>query len=261
MKPLVRNAVSRAFDDGARTVAVLTRGNREGAEVRTYLSREGQFPRQIGTEDFEDARIDIEELPLLVDRQAVVMHAVDRLRGLVPTLEPRVLGQVRDRVGRDGINTERMGADAGPILRALEPIYTAGPSSYFGCVLGATQALVDMGHHLPRIEAVRALRATAEALDLEPGDLDSAIERYATAVLAAAYAAPRMDRGLFVMTAHQAKGKEFDSIVLADASDRFWPEDDDHRRLFYVAITRASRSWSVVAPDRGASSLLRHLTD
>jgi superfamily I DNA/RNA helicase len=33
------------------------------------------------------------------------------------------------------------------------------------------------------------------------------------------------------MPAHQAKGKEFDAIILADAIDRLWPDDDDHRRL------------------------------
>lgn len=70
-----------------------------------------------------------------------------------------------------------------------------------------------------------------------------------------------MDRGLFVMTAHQAKGKEFDAIVMGDAMERFWPDDDDHRRLFYVAVTRASRSWTIVAPDEGASSLITHLTE
>jgi ATP-dependent DNA helicase RecQ len=68
-----------------------------------------------------------------------------------------------------------------------------------------------------------------------------------------------MDYGLFVMTAHQAKGKEFDAIILADAMQRFWPDDDDTRRLFYVAVTRASKSWTIVAPDRDASPLLRHL--
>lgn len=98
-------------------------------------------------------------------------------------------------------------------------------------------------------------------MESRPVDLDLALERYAGAVLAATSTAPRMERGLFVMTAHQAKGKEFDAIILGDAMDRFWPDDDDHRRLFYVVITRASRSWAVVAPDHGASPLLRHLGD
>lgn len=91
-----------------------------------------------------------------------------------------------------------------------------------------------------------------------PVDLDLALERYAGAVLAATYAAPRMERGLFVMTAHQAKGKEFDALILGDAMNRFWPDDDDHRRLFYVAITRAAnrgRSSPRTAPPRRYSPI------
>lgn len=61
------------------------------------------------------------------------------------------------------------------------------------------------------------------------------------------------------MTAHQAKGKEFDAIVLADASARYWPDDEETRRLFYVAIIRAKARWTIIAPDRGDSPLLRYI--
>ncbi|MGQ0669452.1 MAG: IS21 family transposase [Actinomycetota bacterium] len=215
--------------------------------------------RQIGTEDFEEARQDIEQLPLLMDSQTVALHAVDRLEALVPTLTPTLLAQVRGRLRPEGINVHRASAGAAVILRTLEPIYVTGPSAYFESVVAALEVLAEGGHHLPRIEAVRALRATAAALENELADLDLALERYSAAVLAAAYTAPRMDRGLFVMTAHQAKGKEFDAIVLGDAMDRFWPDDDDHRRLFYVVITRAGKSWTVVAPGQAAAPLLDHL--
>jgi superfamily I DNA/RNA helicase len=259
MKPLVRNAVARAFQENARTVAVLARGNREVAELRSYLCRHGQFPRQIGSEDFEEARGDIEQLPLLTDSHTVALRALDRLEALVPTLRTPLLSQVRGRLHPEGINLSRAGADAALILHALEPIYSKGPGAYFESVVAALEGLAGGGHHLPRIEAVRALRITAEALESEPLDLDLALERYGAAVLAATYTAPRIERGLFVMTAHQAKGKEFDAIILGDAMVRFWPDDDDHRRLFYVVITRASRSWTIVAPDHGASPLLAHL--
>lgn len=259
MKPLVKLAVSRAFSEGARTVAVLTRANREAGELRSYLSKQGQFPRQVGTEDFEDARQDIEQLPLFVDPHTVVGYAIDRVEALVPTLKPAVKSQVWSRIQPDGVDLKRAGAEAGLILQSLAPIYVKGPSAYFECIVAVLEALADAGHHLPRIEAVRALQATARKLEDESPDLDTALEHYSAAVLAAAHTAPRMERGLFVMTAHQAKGKEFDAVVLADGTERFWPDDEDHRRLFYVAITRASQSWAVVAPDQGASPLLAHL--
>jgi superfamily I DNA/RNA helicase len=99
-----------------------------------------------------------------------------------------------------------------------------------------------------------------EAFAATPAELDQVLERYSARVVAATHVAPRLTRGLFVMTAHQAKGKEFDAVILANASRQFFPDDEESRRLFYVAITRASRRWRVVAPDRDASPLLATLT-
>ncbi len=58
-----------------------------------------------------------------------------------------------------------------------------------------------------------------------------------------------LERPLHLMTAHRAKGKEFDTVVLLDTVDGVWPhsKSDDQRlmeaerRLFYVAFTRARR--------------------
>ncbi len=47
------------------------------------------------------------------------------------------------------------------------------------------------------------------------------------------------------MTAHQAKGKEFDAVVLVNATAAHFPDSDEGRRLFYVAITRASKAWTI----------------
>lgn len=259
MKPYVKSAVSRAFEGGATTVAVLARGNNEVAELRSYLSRNGQYPRQVGTEDFEDARKDVEQLPFLTAPEKVVLHAVGRLDELVPTLRAPVMKQVRRRVLPTGVNLKGAGDESARILQALEPIYTQGPSAYFESMAAGLEACARAGHHLPRAEAVRSLTVTAAALKRQPADLDLALQRYSAAVVDAANTAPRTNRGLFVMTAHQAKGKEFDAVVLADAMDRFWPDDDDHRRLFYVAVTRASRWWTFVAPDQRASQLLEFL--
>jgi superfamily I DNA/RNA helicase len=191
--------------------------------------------------------------------QAIARRAVDRIRDFVPTLPAGQLAQLQTRILTDTIRMDRAGAGTARILRALEPIYLNGPSAYFRSMIAALDACIDSGHHVPRAEALQALRATAEALGDEATDLDSALEQYSAAVLSAALTAPGIDRGLFVMTAHQAKGKEFDAIILADAMERFWPNNNQTKRLFYVAVTRASRSWTVIAPDQSASPLLGHL--
>ncbi len=69
-------------------------------------------------------------------------------------------------------------------------------------------------------------------------------------------------QGLMLMTAHRAKGLEFDDVVILDGGwDRpSQGEDPDApRRLFYVAMTRARRSLSAVT--QGAHPFLRSGTD
>jgi len=54
-------------------------------------------------------------------------------------------------------------------------------------------------------------------------------------------------RPLHLMTALRAKGKEFDSVILLDVNDGFWPtrnpqtpeQKEAERRVMYVAFTRA----------------------
>ena len=62
--------------------------------------------------------------------------------------------------------------------------------------------------------------------------------------------APRVwERPLHLMTAHRAKGKEFDTVVLLDTVADIWPDSradnerklEAERRLFYVVFTRAQK--------------------
>ena len=260
IKAKAKFATIRAFTEHCESVAVLAHTNREASELRAYLSREGLHPWQIGGDDFEEARAEIEQLPLLLDPQSVAIHALDRLGALVPTLDRNVAQQVRNRLLPEVINIRNAGAGASAILESFAPIYRDGPAGYFEVVANALEACRIRGHHLPRIGAMRALRETVEAFPAGPTELDSVLQRYSARVAAATHVAPRFDRGLFVMTAHQAKGREFDAIVLTNASRQHFPDDDEGRRLFYVAITRATKRWTVIAPSENASPLLAMLT-
>ena len=57
-----RMAILRSLKEGARSVAVLARTNAEVSELRSYLSREGLKPRQVGGELFEEASEEMERL-------------------------------------------------------------------------------------------------------------------------------------------------------------------------------------------------------
>lgn len=141
----------------------------------------------------------------------------------------------------------------------LKPLYQQGTGQYVNSVIAALDVCRERGHHLPRIEAVRALRVTAGASTANGLELETVLARYAENVAKAAQIAPRLGRGLFVMTAHQAKGKEFAVVIIVNASARHFRDDEEGRRLFYVAITRASQRWVVIAPDQNSSPLMEHL--
>jgi hypothetical protein len=264
MKAKVKYAVSSAFDNGARSVAVLAFTNTDVAQLRAYLTTQGMYPRQIGgPADFEDARADIEQLPLLDDPVTLARHALDRLGGLVPSLSDPVVKQVAARLKPGGVDLASAGAEARGLLEALAPLYERGGRAYIECTVAMLDACGDRGYHLPRVEAVRALRETAKAFATEGSnpELEDVLARYAARAAAASHAASRYDRGLFVMTAHQAKGREFDAVIIVHASKRFLPNTEAARRLFYVAVTRGARRWTLIYPDGDQSPLVDHLEE
>ncbi len=67
-----------------------------------------------------------------------------------------------------------------------------------------------------------------------------------------------LERPLHLMTAHRAKGKEFDTVVILDTDDRTWSTNtkderrsEAERRLFYVAFTRAQKK-VIMLHEKGA---------
>jgi len=58
-----------------------------------------------------------------------------------------------------------------------------------------------------------------------------------------------------LMTAHGAKGLEFDHVIVMDCADWRWDEEDE-RRLLYVAMTRARQSLSLMCAEGGRNPYL-----
>jgi hypothetical protein len=54
--------------------------------------------------------------------------------------------------------------------------------------------------------------------------------------------------GRYVLTIHQAKGKEFDIVLLPYCLGRYFGEDQQDRMKFYVALTRAKKGFIIFTP-------------
>jgi ATP-dependent DNA helicase RecQ len=58
-----------------------------------------------------------------------------------------------------------------------------------------------------------------------------------------------------LMTAHAAKGLEFDHVIVMDCADWRWDQEDE-RRLLYVAMTRARQTLTLMRAEGGGNPYL-----
>ena len=86
------------------------------------------------------------------------------------------------------------------------------------------------------------LREAVAEYELETSNLETPVDHFIEWLAEWGREVRRRQRGLMLLTAHRAKGLEFDHVVALDGGwDRFSPGEDVDapRRLYYVAMTRA----------------------
>ncbi len=109
-----------------------------------------------------------------------------------------------------------------------------------------------LSKHYPTRADARALEDLTESLDVPCVDRKVFLKEYITD---AALSGSQMDlliqktNKIPIITVHQAKGCEFDKVIVAGADDSNFPSyaakqtgsDDEEKKIFYVAITRAKK--------------------
>ena len=107
------------------------------------------------------------------------------------------------------------------------------------------------------------LEAVAE-YELETSNLETPVDHFIEWLAEWGREVRRRQRGLMLLTAHRAKGLEFDHVVALDGGwDRFSPGEDVDapRRLYYVAMTRARETLTLArfpGPHRLQDALVDH---
>lgn len=252
-----RYAVLNAFTAGCRRVAVLARTTDDVAQLRNHFARNDLHPRHANSADeITAAHTDIDLLPSLTQPRQLAHHALDRIAEHVPGLPAATIKQIRNRLTEDQARLVGCGATARPVLNALAGLYRDGPAGYFSALVAALDELAVAGHHVTASTRTSAYRLTAAC---SSGNLGTDLTAYSRHILAAGLTAAQEHAGLYVLTTHQAKGREFDAVILAHADKRSYPDTADGRHLFYVALTRGRSRWHLVTQEAQRSPLIDHI--
>lgn len=106
-------------------------------------------------------------------------------------------------------------------------------------------ALQGWVHGQPANPWIDLLAQAVEEYGLETGGTETSVARFSEWLAEWGRDIRRRQRGLMLLTAHRAKGLEFDHVVLLDGGwNSVGPgsDPDEDRRLYYVAMTRARKT-------------------
>jgi ATP-dependent DNA helicase RecQ len=191
----------------------------------------------------------------MVFQAAVVMQELDRLRSLDPdwswakcaviAREWRLLDSVRAWCEHRGVPVQTANEDSINVWRLRETQelvdWIHGQDAAL-LDLSALKSWVQLKHPNPWWEL---LQEALDAYGLEMPDLDLPGSHLVNWLAEWGREVRRNQTGVLLLTAHRAKGLEFDHVAILDGK---WDRDDantdsdDARRLFYVAMTRARKT-------------------
>lgn len=244
----VDNAVGRGFDaPDISSIAVLARRHDQLAVLERHLTKRFRCGR-LGSADRA-----LEWVGEWIDGYAAAIsheHHVARLIDVARTVVPRH-GHLdfAERLGPDGIRVDRL---RNPRRSLAERLNALGrgcdtlPDAFSAAQSAIRLALADQHPRAVDWDCLSVLRRVLQA----PANLDDAkaAERVRSRIRQARYgnsagASPR--RGLYLLTCHEGKGKEFDLVILPWVHQDNFEDTAEARQLLYVSLSRAVTScWS-----------------
>ena len=124
--------------------------------------------------------------------------------------------------------------------------------------LVTSSVIANWLNNQPQGPWIELLKEAISEFELETGGTDTTVSDLIEWLAEWGREARHTQRGLLLTTAHRAKGREFNHVVVLDGAwNRAGPNEDRDapRRLYYVAMTRARQTLTLMqAPDNPTSS-------
>ena len=246
---LLRNGVS------THDIAVLYRANFQSRVLEEAFLSSGIPYQVLGTRFFE--RKEIKDMLAFIHAalDSENLHALER----IINTPPRGAGKVtRAKVlaGRRGELAGETKKNIDALFALLEHIKERSRTSKVSELImyalkesGLEEYLLNSSEDdIERLENIKELVTLATKYDAL--SIEDALEKFLldTSLLASDEEGARDKNGVKLMTAHSAKGLEFSYVFIAGLEDGLFPhargkdesiDEEEERRLFYVALTRA----------------------
>jgi superfamily I DNA/RNA helicase len=242
--------ISSAFSaDQIETIAVLARRQEQLTVLQRRLAEAFRCGRMRASEDGLDLAIEwAEGYASAVSAE----HHAARLLQLAKQVAPRRKElHLEDRISPEGLNPARLRPPRREIVEAINSLLPRCET--LSGAFDAAQAVMRLAYadQDPRMIDWDTLYAIRRVLQC-PSEMPDAevLERAKARVRQARFAAaPSPRRGLYLLTCHEGKGKEFDLVVIPHLSATNFKDDEESCQLLYVSLSRARRRLLVRIPN------------
>ncbi len=195
-----------------------------------------------------------------ITQAQVVMAELQRLSGLaadwswsncaVIAREWGYLDPVRSLCELEGITVQMANEDSSVIWLLRETQFLLKWLQERDAALVRSADIADWLNNQQKNEWTELLGQAAAEFQLEFGDGEAPFDHFREWLAEWSRDARRRQQGLLLLSAHRAKGLEFDHVALLDGGWNRVGRDEDAdaaRRLYYVAMTRARETLSLAA--------------
>jgi superfamily I DNA/RNA helicase len=235
--------ISRSLKDPAiKSIAVLLRKHSHLPAVERHLTKRFFCKRLRTTRDTADwIREWVEFYAAATSSQLQMERLMELARRVAPRNED--LQTLQQRIDVDGIRFAGLRSRRKTLAIELNAARELWSDLAGACAAAQRVAQIALAHEPDkRLIAQDVAYVVRIALRVVPGSSDSQtrekiLNRLAQMRFTTEGRAPR---GLYLLTCHEAKGREFDMVILPYVSEGIFPDDDkEQRQLLYVALTRA----------------------